>query len=199
MIEREILSYPLLIWKRLNMQIAFIVLYVLRSQFTKYFKYTSEFWKVVFVDNTEKTFTKLHRNCKCHWSVTCVDLFPSLKVRKAVENRVVLQKVFCWACAPKSQKTPALLGKSSRNSTFLWLYDMHTHPKWALSKLIFKAGIMPHIAQNVFSSLMNSIINALSKESWVKHEKGILFRHFPPIVFVAKNNGTVVGDYISNL
>lgn len=58
---------------------------------------------------------------------------------------------------------------------------------------------MSHIAQNVFSSLMNSIINALSKESWVKHEKGILFRHFPPIVFVTKNNGTVVRDDISNL
>ena len=139
MIEGKILSYPLLIWKRFKYANCFYRPARFAFAIYKVLKYTSEFWKVIFVDNTEKTFTKLHRNCKCHWSVTCVDLFPSLKVRKAVENRVVLQKVFCWACAPKSQETPALLGKSSRNSTFLWLYDMHTHPKWALSKLIFKA------------------------------------------------------------
>ena len=46
---------------------------------------------------------------------------------------------------------------------------------------------------------MNSAINALSKESWVKHAEAILFRDFPPIVFVANNNGTVAGDGISYL
>ena len=47
---------------------------------------------------------------------------------------------------------------------------------------------MLHTAQNVFSSQMNSTINALSKESWVKHTEAILFRDFPPIVLVSISN-----------